>query len=54
MANTESFNDNPGPGNGVLLEKLEHLERERQREREQLTDQIEHLREMLKNAQDET
>ena len=52
-ANTDNANNNPGPDNGVLLEKLENLERERLREREQLTDQIDHLREMLKNEQDE-
>jgi hypothetical protein len=51
--NTESVNNNPRPENGVLLEKLENLEKERQREREQLTDQIEHLRDMLKNEQEE-
>jgi hypothetical protein len=52
-ANTESVNNNAGPENGVLLEKLENLEKERQRERQQLTDQIEHLRDMLKSEQDE-
>jgi hypothetical protein len=50
---TDSSNTNAGPDAGTIREKLENLEKERLREREQLTDQIEHLRDMLKLEQEE-
>lgn len=52
--NTSNANSNLTEGEAAnLREKLENLEKERQREREQLTDQIDHLRDLLKSEQEE-
>jgi chromosome segregation ATPase len=52
--NTANGNTNAADSDtATLREKLENLEKERLREREQLTDQIDHLREMLKSEQEE-
>lgn len=50
---TEPGNSNDPAEIQVLKDKLDALQAERDREREQLTDQIEHLREMVKSEQEE-
>ena len=51
--NTSNISDAVRTEVDAIRQKLENLEAERQRERNQLTDQIDHLRDMLKSEQDE-
>jgi hypothetical protein len=51
--NTANISDAARTEIDAIRQKLENVEAERQRERNQLTDQIDHLRDMLKSEQEE-